>query len=123
MEARLSRSADIPRAYVRRQCGGALRVEPHPRRYELLIELLTSGTFDMEQLVPWLQTIVVEVKLGVKAKPGEHCARDSFLGSPGRIESRSLRVSAIPEGLTWTTFEPQFLVAGIALESMRRPGP
>jgi death-on-curing protein len=31
--------------------------------YEFLIELLSIGTFDMEQLVPWLQTIVVEVKL------------------------------------------------------------
>jgi death-on-curing protein len=32
--------------------------------YEFLIELLNNRTFDMEHLVPWLQTIVVEVKLG-----------------------------------------------------------
>jgi death-on-curing protein len=32
--------------------------------YEFLIELLDNRTFDMEHLVPWLQTIVVEVKLG-----------------------------------------------------------
>jgi death on curing protein len=31
--------------------------------YEFLIELLNNRTFDMEHLVPWLQTIVVEVKL------------------------------------------------------------
>ena len=31
----MSRSAGIPRAYVRRRCGGALRVEPHPRRGSL----------------------------------------------------------------------------------------
>jgi death-on-curing protein len=31
--------------------------------YEFLIELLNNGTFDMEHLVPWLQTIVVEVKV------------------------------------------------------------
>jgi death-on-curing protein len=31
--------------------------------YEFLIELLNIGTFDMEHLVPWLQTIAVEVKL------------------------------------------------------------
>jgi death on curing protein len=31
--------------------------------YEFLIELLNDGTFDMEHLVPWLQTIVVEVTL------------------------------------------------------------
>jgi len=32
--------------------------------YGFLIELLNNRTFDMEHLVPWLQTIVVEVKLG-----------------------------------------------------------
>src|SRR5580692_43101 len=31
--------------------------------YEFLIERLSNGTFDMEHLVPWLQTIVVEVKV------------------------------------------------------------
>jgi death-on-curing protein len=31
--------------------------------YEFLIKLLNNRTFDMEHLVPWLQTIVVEVKL------------------------------------------------------------
>jgi len=30
--------------------------------YASLIKLLNNGTFDMEHLVPWLQTIAVEVK-------------------------------------------------------------
>jgi len=32
--------------------------------YDSLIEFFSKGTFDMEHLVPWLQTIVVEVTLG-----------------------------------------------------------
>lgn len=32
--------------------------------YDSLIQFFNSDTFDMEHLVPWLQTIVVEVKLG-----------------------------------------------------------
>lgn len=32
--------------------------------YDSLIEFLNRGTFDMEHIVPWLQTIVVEVKSG-----------------------------------------------------------
>ncbi len=32
--------------------------------YESLIEFFDKGTFDMEHIVPWLQTIVVEVKPG-----------------------------------------------------------
>jgi death on curing protein len=32
--------------------------------YDSLLDLLNNGTFDMEHLVPWLQTIVVEVKPG-----------------------------------------------------------
>jgi len=32
--------------------------------YDSLIEFFSKGTFDMEHLVPWLQTIVVEVKPG-----------------------------------------------------------
>ncbi|HWC77593.1 MAG TPA: type II toxin-antitoxin system death-on-curing family toxin [Blastocatellia bacterium] len=32
--------------------------------YDRFIKLLNDGTFDMEHLVPWLQTIVVEVKSG-----------------------------------------------------------
>src|SRR5256885_6761013 len=30
--------------------------------YASLIELLNNGTFDMERLAPWLQTIAVQVK-------------------------------------------------------------
>jgi death-on-curing protein len=30
--------------------------------YDRFIEFLDNGTFDMEHLVPWLQTIVVEVR-------------------------------------------------------------
>lgn len=32
--------------------------------YDSLLDFLNNGTFDMEHLVPWLQTIVVEVKPG-----------------------------------------------------------
>ena len=32
--------------------------------YDSLIEFFSKGTFDMEHLVPWLQTIVVEAKPG-----------------------------------------------------------
>ena len=32
--------------------------------YDSLIDFLNNGTFDMEHWVPWLQTIVVEVKPG-----------------------------------------------------------
>jgi len=32
--------------------------------YDSLLDFLNNGTFDMEPLVPWLQTIVVEVKPG-----------------------------------------------------------
>jgi death-on-curing protein len=31
--------------------------------YEFLIGLLSDGSFDMEHVVPWLKTIVVEVRL------------------------------------------------------------
>lgn len=33
------------------------------RIYDSLSEFFDKGTFDMEHIVPWLQTIVVEVKL------------------------------------------------------------
>ncbi len=32
--------------------------------YDALIEFFNNGTFDMEHLVPWLQTVVVVVKPG-----------------------------------------------------------
>lgn len=42
--------------------GRAIRADSKPI-YKVLIELLHNGSFDMEHVVPWLQTIVVEVRL------------------------------------------------------------
>jgi death-on-curing protein len=41
--------------------GRAIRADSKPI-YEFLIELLNEGIFDMENLVPRLETIIVEVK-------------------------------------------------------------